>query len=518
MLFLVLISAFSFISKGKPIAIVGNEKVFEKDIPDGLTLDRHLQNLVFLELAKEKGYDDSVRANIEQGFNQEVVKRTVRRFSGEASMPTQYDCALFYKNSKKKLFVQIVQTNSFFKAAKAYLEVIRGEDFGTVSEKYSIYPELRKSKGYLEYPISWSAAFPRSFNLIFNMRKGGISVPLKYAENWNIVKIIDIKEEDGKNAFDRSKMEKEIKDPRLKLRIARERGSLYTYKFRKFIPWIANPKISSKGLSLLVQRISAPEEKSIRKGHLFREEDLDVVLAHSAIGEYKIRDFIEDAVQAGDLSQFGNENAASLFIRDNIFNRTLIAICRRLGVHRTSSLSEGYERRFRDVTLDFFKSKEILPIIKETEDDLKNFYEKNKDKYVVPEKRKVSLIEVKEEQEAQEVREKLLKGEGFEALAKKVSIARGKENGGNIGYIREDQKGAIGREAFLLRKGEISNVFKTKIAWAVIKVTDIKESYLPGYSDVKSSVRIDYREAKAREIGDKIFEQNKERFGLKVLD
>ncbi|MBN1695064.1 peptidyl-prolyl cis-trans isomerase [candidate division WOR-3 bacterium] len=518
MLFLVLISAFSLISKEKPVAIVGNEKVFEEDIPDGLTLDRHLQNLVFLELAEEKGYDDSVRADIDQVFNKEVVRRTVRGFSGEASMPTQYDCVLFYKNSRKKLFVQIIQTNSFFKAAKAYLEVLKGEDFGSVSEKYSVYPELRKSKGHLQYPISWSAAFPRSFNMVFNMRKGGISVPLKYAENWNIVKIIDIKEENGKNAFDISKMEKEIKDPRLRLRIAREKSSLYTYKFRKFIPWIANPKIDSKGLSMLIQRISAPEEKSMHRGLPFGEGDLDVVLAHSAIGEYKIRDFIEDAALAGDLSQFGNENAASLFIRDNIFNRTLTAMCRRLGVHRNSSLSESYERRFSDATLDFFKSKEILPIIKETEDDLRNFYEENKDKYVVPEKRKVSLIEVKEEQEAQEARERLLKGEDFEALAREISIARGREHGGSIGYIREDQKGAIGREAFLLQKGEISNVFETKIAWAVIKVTDIKNSYQQVYSDVKSSVRIDYREAKAKEIGNKIFEQNKERFGLKVLD
>lgn len=518
MLFLVLISAFSFILKEEPVAIVGNEKVFEKDIPEGLTLDQHLQSLVFLELAKQKGYDDSARAVIEQGFNQEVVRRTVRRFSGEAAMPTKYDCLLFYKNSKKKLDVQLIQTEDFSQAAKAYLEVLKGEDFGVVSEKYSIYPELKKSKGFLSYPISWSAAFPRSFNLIFNMDKGGISVPLKYAGNWNIIKINDIKEEKGKNAFNRNKMQEEIKDPRLKLRIAREKRSLFTYKFRKFIPWIANAKIDSKGLSILAQRISSPEEKSMHKGLPFREDDLDVVLAHSAIGEYKIRDFIEDALEAGDLSRFGNENAATLFIRDNIFNRTLIAMCRRLGVHREPSLLENYERRFRGVTLDFFKRKEVLPIIKETEDDLKNFYERNKNKYEVAEKRKVSLIEVKEEQEAQEARERLLKGESFEALARKISIARGKENGGNIGYIRKDQKGAIGREAFLIRKGEISNVFKTKIAWAIIKVTDIKKSYLQGYSDVKSSVRIDYREARAKEIGDKIFEQNKERFGLKVLD
>ena len=518
MLFLVLISAFSFISKEKPVAIVGSEKIFEKDIPENLTLDQHLRSLVFFELAKEKGYGDSVRTAVDQGFNQEMLRRTLNRFSAEAAMPSQYDCALFYKNSKKKLEVQLIQTRSLFQAVLAYLEVLMGEDFGAVSAKYSVYPELRKSKGFLQRPVSWSAAFPRSFNLIFNMDKGGISFPLKYAENWNVIKIIDIEEKEDKDAFDVKKMRKEIEDPRLKMRIAREKKSLYSYKFRKFVPWIANPRISSKGLSILMQRMSAPEEKSMRRGLPFREEDLDVVLAYSAIGEYKIRDLIEDATQARDLSMFGNKDTAAQFIKDNIFNRTLVAMCRRLGAHREPSLSEGYEKHFKDATLDFFNRKEILPIIKENEDELKTFYGKNKDKYRVPEKRKVSLVEVKEEREAQEARERLLKGESFESLARKITITGGRKKDGDIGYIREDQKGAIGREAFLIGKGEISNVFKTKKAWAIIKVTDVKKSYLPNYSDVKSSVRIDYREAKAREIGDKIFEQNKERLGLKVLD
>ncbi len=518
MLFLVLISAFSSISREKPVAVVGNEKVFERDIPDNLTLDQHLQNLVFFELAKEKGYDDSIKTRIEQGFNQEIVRRTVRKFSGSASEPTQYDCVLFYKNSKKKLEAQLIQTEDFFQAMKAYLEVLKGEDFGVVSEKYSIYPELRKSKGFLKRPISWSSGFPRFFNLIFNMDKGESSFPLKYGETWNIIKIIDVEEQDGENAFDRHKMQEEIKDPRLKLQVSRGKNSLYMYKFRKLVTWIANTRVDSEGLSFLLKRITAPGEVSTRRGLPFEEEELDVVLARGAIGEYKIRDLMEDAAPTEDLSLFRNENAAAQFIKDNVLDRTLVAMCRRLGAHRESSLSKAYERRFRDVTLDFFKRKEILPIIKENEDDLKAYYENNKDKYEVAERRKVSLIEVKEEQEAQEVRKRLLKGESFQALAQEVSIERGSKKGGDIGYTRKDQKGAIGQEAFLLRKGEISKVFKTKRGWAIIKVTDIKKSYLPDYSDVKSSVRIDYREDKAKEIGDKIFEQNKEKFGLKVLD
>ena len=49
---------------------------------------------------------------------------------------------------------------------------------------------------------------------------------------------------------------------------------------------------------------------------------------------------------------------------------------------------------------------------------------------------------------------KLLRGEDFGILARELSIGAAKKKGGDIGYIKEDQRGAIGREAFLLKKGE----------------------------------------------------------------
>ena len=84
MIFFALLSAFSFISKEKPVAIVGNTKVFERDIPINLTLEQHLQSLVLFEVAKEKGYDDSVKSQKEQRFNQEIISRPQGRFAGLA--------------------------------------------------------------------------------------------------------------------------------------------------------------------------------------------------------------------------------------------------------------------------------------------------------------------------------------------------------------------------------------------------------------------------------------------------
>jgi len=517
MLFLALISAFSFLSKEKPVAIVANKKVFEKDIPDNLTLDQHLQNLVFFELAKEKGYVDSVKTRIDKNFDQEIIKRTVQTYIKAASQPSIYECTVYYKNLKKKISIQLIQTENLTRALKAYLEVLNGKDFGTISEKYSSNPQIKKSKGLLSRPIQWSFSLPPAFKRIFNMERGEVSIPLKYRTTWNIIKIIDIKKQYGENALDKSRMLEDIAKPEFKMVVSKDKSSLYLNRVKTFLPWLANIKADSKNISFLCKKITASNEKSASAGPVFKDENLNIVLARSAIGEYIISDFLRDVAPVGSMSPFANENKAKEFINDQILNGLLTSICKRIGTHRGPFLATTYEKTIRNSTLDFFKRKEILPIIKENDNDLKDFYKNNKDKYKIAERRKVSLIEVKEEKEAHETTKRLIKGEKFQTLAQEVSIGKRKKRGGDIGYIEKKQQGSIGQAAFELQKGENSKPFKTQNGWAIIKVTDIKKGYLPDYSDVKPSVRMDYKTNKVEEFGDKIFEQNKEKYKLKIL-
>jgi hypothetical protein len=288
------------------------------------------------------------------------------------------------------------------------------------------------------------------------------------------------------------------------------------FKLRELIPSVANVKINPKGLSFLGEKFSSM--RSTGKRMPFGEEDLKVVLASSAIGEYRIGNLVEDAVlQAGDLSFLSDKETVIKFIRDNILKNTLVAVGKRLGADRDPALFKAYENTIKNSSVDFFKRKEILSVIKESEDELKAFYYSNKDKYEIGERRRVFLIEVEEKEEAEEIRKGLLKGESFKDHASK-SIRKTTKKDGDIGYIGRNQLDAVGREAFLLRKGEISKVFKSKRGWAVIKVTNSKESYLPPYSDVKASVRMDYKKHKAIEIANRIFDQNKEKFRVRILN
>jgi len=136
----------------------------------------------------------------------------------------------------------------------------------------------------------------------------------------------------------------------------------------------------------------------------------------------------------------------------------------------------------------------------------------------VPEKRKVYVVEVDTKEGAEEIRRELLRGENFEKLAKEKSIGQGKNKGGLLGYVAEGMRSAIGEEAFKLSVGKISEPFKTSKGWSIIKVTDIKESEIPGYITVSYQVNSDYEIGKREEIENRMFEENKERFGVIILE
>ena len=72
-----------------------------------------------------------------------------------------------------------------------------------------------------------------------------------------------------------------------------------------------------------------------------------------------------------------------------------------------------------------------------TEEEIHKFYDENKTGFVDPERVKIRQIVTETLSEAEAVRAKAVQGEGFEQLAKGLSIGAGREKGGEVGwYVR----------------------------------------------------------------------------------
>jgi parvulin-like peptidyl-prolyl isomerase len=88
---------------------------------------------------------------------------------------------------------------------------------------------------------------------------------------------------------------------------------------------------------------------------------------------------------------------------------------------------------------------------------------------------KASHILVKTESEAEKILEDLKKGASFEKIAKEKSECPSKKRGGSLGWFgRGKMVPEFEKAAFSLKKGELSDIVKTRFGYHIITVTDTK--------------------------------------------
>lgn len=141
---------------------------------------------------------------------------------------------------------------------------------------------------------------------------------------------------------------------------------------------------------------------------------------------------------------------------------------------------------------NYLVTKKLLePRIAITDDEMKEYFEENKDSYAQAEQVQASHILVEDEATAKEVRKKLDEGKDFSELAAEYSTdASNSETGGELGYFaRGEMVSEFEDAAFALEVGTISDPVKTEHGYHIIKVTDKKQAKDAVFEDVKEDIK-----------------------------
>ena len=241
---------------------------------------------------------------------------------------------------------------------------------------------------------------------------------------------------------------------------------------------------------------------------------------------------------------------------------------RRLITDGVSVSPEEIQNEFRfeneKIKIDYvlLKAEELASKINPTDEEIRKFYDQNKSKYLVPEKRvvryalsdlgkirqntvvsdddlkavyqqNIQQYEVpnrvhaehillttvgKTDAEVAEIKTKAedilgqarKKGANFEDLAKKYSEDPGsKTKGGDLGWLVQGQTvPEFEKAAFTLPKGEISDLIKTQYGFHIIKVLDKETAHTKTFDEVKDTLRtpllLQKADAQASSIADKM--------------
>lgn len=167
----------------------------------------------------------------------------------------------------------------------------------------------------------------------------------------------------------------------------------------------------------------------------------------------------------------------------------------------------------RNILYVRFVPQDYLAEVEVTDQEIEEFYQLHQDDYREPKKvhARHILFRISEKAKTAEIQEildrakKVLdlarKGDNFAELARKYSDDSTASKGGDLGYFKSgDMVKPFADSAFSLKKGEISDLVRTRFGVHIIKVEDIKEESVKPLAAVKETVRQSLKEERSREI------------------
>jgi peptidyl-prolyl cis-trans isomerase C len=175
------------------------------------------------------------------------------------------------------------------------------------------------------------------------------------------------------------------------------------------------------------------------------------------------------------------------------------------------------DKEYIDKVNDFKKMTLVTMILKKEVEDkvsmddsqVKDFYDKNADKFRIGTQIKASHILVKTEDEAKDIESKLKQGANFSELAKKLSLDKvSGAKGGDLGYFaRGKMVPEFERAVLMLKPGEISDPVRTRFGYHIIRLDDIKEGKLASYEQSAESIKRQLEAEKKKALFDNFVKQ-----------
>lgn len=203
------------------------------------------------------------------------------------------------------------------------------------------------------------------------------------------------------------------------------------------------------------------------------------------------------------------------FIVELLFNKEAM----RLGIDRQEDTKEVLKEARRKIVMAKYIEQEIEKKVITKDEELRDYYEKNNEKFIVPETYRASHILVKSEEGATDVLNALAEGADFSELAKDKSIDLTNRRGGDIGYFKKGQLVPEFEEACTkLEVGQLSPVVKTSFGYHIITLTDKKPASTRPFEDVKGQIENVVRSQKRKEYFNRIVEKLKNKATIEIDD
>jgi peptidyl-prolyl cis-trans isomerase C len=221
--------------------------------------------------------------------------------------------------------------------------------------------------------------------------------------------------------------------------------------------------------------------------------------------ERELKNLPEYLKAMADTPQGRKEMLDTMVIRELILQQAA-----KDGLDKGPEIEEKLQDLRKRLIVESFLKKKVETESNVSDEDLKKFYEQNKDKFKAGEQVKASHILVKTEKEAKDILAQIKSGGNFEELAKKNSVDSSAAKGGDLGWFgKGSMVPAFEKAALALKEGQVSEVVKSDFGFHIIKLTGKRAAGIRPFEEVKEQIKGAIMPSKQQEVFQKIKEELK---------
>jgi parvulin-like peptidyl-prolyl isomerase len=199
-----------------------------------------------------------------------------------------------------------------------------------------------------------------------------------------------------------------------------------------------------------------------------------------------------EEIHWGEVKAFVTSGAGkdSLERRKNVLDglideRIMAKKARKAGLEK-DPLFQARVNEFKKTSLVTLHRGELLKGFSPRDSEVRSYYEKNRDRIIQPEARKVQMVVVKTPKEAEEIKKKIKSGKmTFFEAARDFSIdPNAKKNLGEIGWVSKGTGFAdLDKLTFSLKKEAVGGPVESPAGWHLVKVLDVRAAMYDNLKD-----------------------------------
>lgn len=472
--------------KEKVLAVVDGEPITEADLEYSLNIAHRREDLssagslmisdyihklvddrLIIDEARRSGMDQY--PEIKRAMDAYILREAVLRLHDDEIVKkvsvTDQEIRNYYEENYDRFALRLIEVMSMGKAEEIMDKLKQGEDFEEIARNYSVHMSRNKG-GKVVYERK---AIPTYFiEAISHLQPGEISGIVNVLNKYYILKLMGREDAPGGEEFE-------------KLRGGIER----TIRTQK------EHDRSSEYLQYLRQKASIKIHEELFSSINFEGSREEIEQwSHDSSPLVEIGDKI---LTVGEFIKMARPSTRRT--KEDILNSWID-----LKLVDIEALSRHYERepelkrkiyRYENQLLkDIFIKRVVVPQIAINDEVVKDYYLKNKERFVSPARYKVQIIAVKEKEDAQMILKNLQEGADFSWWARMESVDSSSATGGDAGWFTRDSlPQPLQMIIDTLRPGDITPILEVDTYYMIARLNEKVEEKVREFSKVKDVVR-----------------------------